>query len=211
MDFFPKSKYWKVAGICSLVGFLTGLIYITPGGQWMLNLVDQFGGTFLIFALVILEIVGITWVYGLENICWDMEFMLKRKVSLLWRICWVIVSPAMMIFIFVYSMVKYESPTFMSLPYPTSSLVAGWFIFGIGLAQIIVWGTYITSRKSALLGMKSALKALFKQNPKWGPASPTIRKEWLAFKAEKLAQRKIQATGHSKIKQLACVLIGKYN
>lgn len=43
-----------MAAICCITGFLVGLIYITPGGQWMLNLVDHFGGTFLIFALAIL-------------------------------------------------------------------------------------------------------------------------------------------------------------
>ena len=68
MDISPKTKQWKMAGICSLLGFLIGLIYITPGGQYMLQLVDYFGGTFLIFALAIFELVGIFWIYCLENI-----------------------------------------------------------------------------------------------------------------------------------------------
>lgn len=40
MDHLPKGKfkYWQVAAIGSLVGFLTGLVYITPGGQWILTL-----------------------------------------------------------------------------------------------------------------------------------------------------------------------------
>lgn len=54
LDIFPKVKQWQMAAICCITGFLVGLIYITPGGQWMLNLVDHFGGTFLIFALAIL-------------------------------------------------------------------------------------------------------------------------------------------------------------
>lgn len=110
MDVFPKAKNWQMAGICSLGGFLVGLIYVTPGGQWMLNLVDHFGGTFLVFFLAILELVGIFWIYGVENFCWDIEFMLNRKVTAFWRISWFLITPLMMIAIFLYSMGKYENP-----------------------------------------------------------------------------------------------------
>lgn len=108
MDIFPKVKNWLMAGICCLIGFVIGLIYVTPGGQWMLNLVDHFGGTFLIFALAIVELTGIVWIYGLENFCWDLEFMLNRKVTAFWRITWFLVTPIMMISIFLYSMVTYK-------------------------------------------------------------------------------------------------------
>ena len=72
MDQFPRFKYWQVAVGCSTVGFLAGLLYVTQGGQWMLTLVDHFGGTFLVFALAIVEIIAIFWIYGLENICNDL-------------------------------------------------------------------------------------------------------------------------------------------
>ena len=102
MDISPKTKQWKMAGICSILGFLIGLIYITPGGQYMLQLVDYFGGTFLIFALAIFELVGIFWIYGIENFCWDLEFMLKRPVTPFWRLSWFILTPAIMITILIY-------------------------------------------------------------------------------------------------------------
>ncbi len=60
-----------MAGLASIVGILIGLIYVTPGGQWILNLVDHYGGTFLVFALAIVQLTGVMWVYGLENFCWD--------------------------------------------------------------------------------------------------------------------------------------------
>lgn len=87
----------------------------------MLNLVDYFGGTFLIFALAILEVTGIFWIYGLRNFCMDLEFMLGRKVTPFWRITWTIVTPVMMLVIFIYSMVKLESPQYANgLDYPAS-------------------------------------------------------------------------------------------
>jgi solute carrier family 6 (neurotransmitter transporter, glycine) member 5/9 len=103
-----------------VIGCLIGLVYVTPGGQFVLNLVDHFGGTFLIFALAILEVVGIFWIYGLENFCLDLEFMTKRKVTAFWRIAWTTVTPGLMIIIFIYTMVKLENPRYMDKEYPFS-------------------------------------------------------------------------------------------
>lgn len=210
-DIFPKVKNWQMAGITCLGCFIVGLVYITPGGQWILNLVDHFGGTFLIFALAILELVGIFWLYGVENFCWDVEFMLNRKVTPYWRISWFIVTPGMMIIIFLYSMVRLENPTYMSLQYPTSSLVAGWTIFFFGLAQIVIWAAWFMSRRSYEDEKGSAFKALFKPDPDWGPKSPKLRKEWALFKADKRETRRLQSVGHSKLKQIFWMLFRKYN
>lgn len=146
IDQFPKLKYWQVALGFSTVGFLAGLMYVTPGGQWMLILVDHFGGTFLVFALTIFEIVAIVWIYGLENICNDVEFMLNRKVTFYWRLCWGVLTPCLLIVIFVYSMISLQSPTYNTLKFPDSYLIAGWVIFSLGILQLPLWGVWVVYR-----------------------------------------------------------------
>ena len=148
MDQFPKLKYWQVAAGCSTCGFIVGLMYVTPGGQWMLTLVDYFGGTFLVFALAIIEIIAIFWIYGLENICNDLEFMLNRHVTLYWRLCWGVVTPCLMLLIFLYSLVNFASPTYSKLHFPDGYLAAGWAIFAIGMLQLPLWGAWVVSRKN---------------------------------------------------------------
>lgn len=212
LDIFPRFKQWQMAGICSIIGFLVGLIYVTPGGQWMLQLVDFFGGTFLIFALAIMQLVGIFWIYGIESFCWDVEFMLNRKVTPFWRISWFLITPGLMIIIFFYFLATLKNPTFIGLAFPTSSLVAGWLIFVVGIAQIFIWGLWIASREDFDDGKSSSkLKRLFKPDPNWGPKSPKIRKEWISFKAEKLEKRRVQSMEHSKLKKITWILFGKYH
>lgn len=210
MDIFPNVKYWKMAGITSTCGFLAGLVYVTPGGQWVLNLVDHFGATFLVFALAIMQLLGVFWIYGLENFCWDLEFMSNRKVTPYWRISWFIVTPIIMLVIFIYNMVVLENPTYMSKPFPTSSLIAGWFIFSLGVSQILIWALWIATREDFPKEGGSKFKALFKPNPEWGPKSLKTREAWISYKAEKLEDRKMQANGHSKLKQLGFILLRKY-
>lgn len=87
----------------------------------MLNLVDHFGGTFLIFVLGIAELIGIFWIYGLENLTNDVDFMISRRPGPYWRICWFLVTPLLMIVIFIYSMVTMKPLLFSGKTYPTAA------------------------------------------------------------------------------------------
>ncbi|XP_059223695.1 sodium-dependent nutrient amino acid transporter 1 isoform X2 [Stomoxys calcitrans] len=180
-DQFKSTKYWVVALICSIGGFLLGLVYVTPGGQWILNLVDFYGGTYVVFALAILEIVGIIWIYGLQNFCDDVEFMTNRKVSIYWRLCWSFLTPVMMIVIFVYSMVTIEPLTYKKIEYPEAANIAGWVIFAIGIAQFPLWGWWYikTHYKDSFM---NTLRTSLRSSEEWGPKNPETRAKWIAYK-----------------------------
>ena len=51
-----------------------GLVYTTPAGQPILELVDYHGGSLLILFLAVLEIIGLAWIYSSTN-------LLKVKVK----------------------------------------------------------------------------------------------------------------------------------
>jgi len=66
-DALPQYKRWIITVICCSVGFLLGLVYVTPGGQFVLDIVDYFGGGFIMFVIALLEIVAVSWIYGNER------------------------------------------------------------------------------------------------------------------------------------------------
>ncbi|XP_017064193.1 sodium-dependent nutrient amino acid transporter 1 [Drosophila eugracilis] len=187
-DQFKDWKYWKVALTTSVCGFLMGLVYVTPGGQWILTLVDFYGGTYVVFILAIFELAGIVWVYGLQNFCDDIEFMCNRRVSWYWRACWSVFTPVMMIIIFIYSMATIEPIKYSELYFPEAANVAGWLLFAIGAAQFPLWGLWYISRHQQGTLWQS-FKASLKPSDRWGPANPDIRREWVIFKNQKAAER----------------------
>lgn len=174
----------------------------------MLNLVDHYGGTFLVFALAILQLTGFMWIYGLEEFCWDIEFMLKWKATLFWRISWAIITPGLLLIIFIYSMAQLENPTYIEKPYPTGAHIAGWLIFTIGASQFILWSAWLVMRDE---NKKKAFKSLFQQDSLWGPKSQRTFKEWKEFKAEKRERRKHLSKEHSSKKKYFWILLGKYD
>lgn len=73
-----------------------------------MDIVGTLGGDFIIYMLVVVETIGICWIYGLNRITRDIEFMLGLKLNWYWKLTWAYVIPAVLIFIFCYAMATYE-------------------------------------------------------------------------------------------------------
>ncbi|XP_076161698.1 sodium-dependent nutrient amino acid transporter 1 isoform X2 [Ptiloglossa arizonensis] len=184
-DYFPKVAQWKLVLLLCVLGFLVSLVYITPGGQWFVTLVDYYGGTFVSIIVGVLEMVTVFWLYGVSNFLNDVEFMLGRKPSWYWRLCWAFVTPMLMIVILVYTIVTYVPPTYDSVPFPAYAYGIGWFLFGLGILVIVgsIVQKLIEKRSSSII---ETVKASFRPSEeKWGPKDPKIRLEWKEFIAEK--------------------------
>ncbi|RLU21304.1 hypothetical protein DMN91_005677 [Ooceraea biroi] len=60
---FPKLKTWQIVVPACCLGFAIGTVYVTPGGQFILTLVDYYGASFVVFILASFEMTGVIWVY----------------------------------------------------------------------------------------------------------------------------------------------------
>lgn len=66
-DYFHHIPHWLLASTTALLGFLSGLVYTTPGGQHILNLIDFYGCSFIALFLAIAELITIAWLYGMRG------------------------------------------------------------------------------------------------------------------------------------------------
>lgn len=88
---------------------------------------DFFGASFVAFVLGIAELITFAWIYGVNRICLDIEFMLGIKTSWYWRICWSFVTPGLMIAILIYHIATLEPLTYKNYVYP--DIAYGMFFF----------------------------------------------------------------------------------
>ncbi|CAL8121340.1 unnamed protein product [Orchesella dallaii] len=187
-DQYITWKRWLVTLVVCTLGCLAGLMYLTEGGMLLLDLVDHFGASFIIYVMVMFECAGIAWVYGLSNICDDIEFMLGRRVGIYWRICWGLVIPVGLFGILLYYLIT--EPEFQSgpLPYPKVATICGWLLTGFAAALIPAWAIHaVATRKKG--SIKEKIIEASKPTHRWGPQRRKQRSEWQAFRAEKKAQR----------------------
>ncbi|XP_076479591.1 sodium-dependent nutrient amino acid transporter 1 isoform X2 [Bombus vancouverensis nearcticus] len=176
----PNMEIWKIVlSVCSM-GF--------AGGQFVLTLVDYYGTSFVVFILASFEITAVTWVYGIENFLDDIEFMLDRKASSYWRICWFLLTPLILILIFFYTVATLSPLTYGGRGYPATAHAAGTVILCFSILQIPFWMIVEMLRNRNLPLLKNLRKS-FLSTSKWGPIETNYRKAWLRFKEEKLKER----------------------
>ncbi|XP_065369350.1 sodium-dependent nutrient amino acid transporter 1-like [Calliphora vicina] len=174
-ELFPNIKRWHIViGIC-IASYCFGLMYVTPGGQYMLNYIDFYGVTFVAIVLGILELISAGWVYGVKNICRDIQFMLNIKTSLYYRLCWSIITPAFMTAILIYTLVEYKPLDYNGVKYPAYLYVIGWCISAFAICQLFVWA-FIATYKRPEARLCDRIKNAFKPSTYWGPIDPSTLK-----------------------------------
>ncbi|XP_031829550.1 sodium-dependent nutrient amino acid transporter 1 [Nomia melanderi] len=193
-DRFPRFQNWKVAAVVTVLGFLVGIVYCTRGGQGILNLVDYFGGTFIIVFLASFELVAVSWVYGVDNLLDDVEFMVGTRPSFYWRFCWNFATPLSLFTILIYFLLELSPLKYNGEYYTTSAYAAGWVLLGLGVVQFPLWVviTRIQNRDKPPLD-------ILKPNSEWGPKDPTKYKEWKEFKNAKRISRMNSSKKRSRI------------
>ncbi|XP_071444037.1 sodium-dependent nutrient amino acid transporter 1-like [Hetaerina americana] len=202
-DMMPKIPVWIITLISCIIGCIFGLMYITPGGQFILTLVDYHGTSFVVYILSTFEVIAVMWVYGMESFCKDIEFILGHKVSSYWRICWAVLIPLFLPVVLIYSLVNSKPLTYIGIPYPTSAVVCGWLLSTVGVLQIPIWAAreYWKSNENTPY---EKLASLFRSSSKWGPRNPKIKEEWMLYKAQFVEQR----NKTNRLKYMWRVLLG---
>ncbi|MCL4149157.1 UNVERIFIED_CONTAM: hypothetical protein GTU68_053849, partial [Idotea baltica] len=105
-DNFPRFNRFRVTIVVCFAGFLLGLFYVTPQGQFILELVDSYLGEDAIYILAILEVISVQWIYGYNNFVRDIEFMIGIKTGIYWKFCWLFFVPFSLVGILTYSFIR---------------------------------------------------------------------------------------------------------
>nr|XP_053649624.1 sodium-dependent nutrient amino acid transporter 1-like [Cherax quadricarinatus] len=179
---FPCFKKSIVTLIVCILGFLLGLIYVTPQGHYLLELINYYGGGFIVFVLVVFEIVAVHWVYGVNNFCRDIEFMLGRKTDLFCKTSWVFLIPVLLSITFMHTLITAKPLAVGSYVFSSTMID-----FGICLAALpftMVPILFLVEVARRLVGDASLWEALVKSlkaSDEWCPKDPVLRQEYRNF------------------------------
>jgi len=140
-DTFPSLRRQKVAVTSAMcfICFLLGLPCITQSGQYVLDLMDTYGASISVMIIAVAEMVAIMWGYGANNFCKDLQAMLGFYPGLYFKVCWVIISPLLLVVILVAALIDWTKPTYGSKPYPDWAHGVGFTLTTISVIQIPFW------------------------------------------------------------------------
>jgi len=179
MDQWPKTRAHKgkvVIGAC-VAGFLLGLTCTSRGGLFMFSLIDWYASSWGLLICAVTEVLLVMYLYGWRNFMDNIEEMGIRIPLVMkgyWLLMWMVVTPAVLILVFVMTFVQY-SPAYSSslLPGLEEKYVFPGGIQGLGIIMsfaplmIIILGALYQFWKRNSQGKSTSFKAMTSPNEKW--------------------------------------------
>nr|XP_020448617.1 sodium- and chloride-dependent neutral and basic amino acid transporter B(0+) [Monopterus albus]XP_020448618.1 sodium- and chloride-dependent neutral and basic amino acid transporter B(0+) [Monopterus albus] len=173
IDAFPKTLKSKRAllstATCAIL-YLLGLPCVTQAGIYWVTLIDQFVASWVLLMLVLLEIIGVCYIYGGNRFVKDIEMMLGKKSFafwLWWRLCWFFISPCIIVVILVWSLMTFTPPSYGASQFPVWGLALGWCMVVFVLLWIPVIAVYKLTRVEG--SPWKQLKSLCSPSEEWHP------------------------------------------
>ncbi|XP_010883449.1 sodium- and chloride-dependent transporter XTRP3 [Esox lucius] len=104
-------------GLVCLFCLLLGLGFTTRSGNYWFTMFNDYGATFSLLFIVLIEVISVCYIYGISRFEKDVEDMLGHRPNWYWKIMLAGVSPILLIALFIFYMVNYiqgGSPTYQA-------------------------------------------------------------------------------------------------
>ena len=165
-----------VCGAMSVSCFLLALPCTCQAGGKVLDLLDTYAGGFVVFFIAFSEAMTLMWIYGFWNFSKDCKLMLGFEPNFYWLFTWTVVAPVLLMFLFIYSLVDYESIDGI----PAWGDAIGWIFAVIILLTILLYPIIdiVTGKKSGkYTNNRDAVWHLIRPESNWGPADKQLQLE----------------------------------
>jgi solute carrier family 6 amino acid transporter-like protein 5/7/9/14 len=163
----------KILGAFIFCSFLGGLSMCFDSGYLMFSLIDSRVSN-AILLLSFIELITISWFYGIDKIILHMEEMgmkLPKAMLWFWWTSWIIVTPILILVVTVLAWANFPGDGVLGYSFPGWVVAMGWGIELLPEAIIVVVGAFTLYKKSKA-GESLAFVLVGPQmtaNKKWGP------------------------------------------
>ncbi|XP_052280879.1 sodium- and chloride-dependent glycine transporter 1-like isoform X2 [Dreissena polymorpha] len=172
LDLFPGYRPHKTKAIFAICGgmFLLGLPFTTRSGIYWVTLVDYYGAAWSVLLTGLIEVIAISYCYGIRRFCADLETMIGPWRTWFWCICWTFITPAGTLFILLFAWIDYKPVTYASYHYPAWAETLGWFLSFTAISAVPLVAVYKVTTYRKDIPIIQRVKQLLVPARDWGPA-----------------------------------------
>nr|XP_009679263.1 PREDICTED: sodium- and chloride-dependent glycine transporter 1 [Struthio camelus australis] len=167
-EWIIRRKTFVTLGV-AVAGFLLGVPLTTQAGIYWLLLMDNYAASFSLVIISCIMCVAIMYIYGHRNYFKDIEMMLGFPPPIFFQICWRFISPAIIFFILVFTVIQYRPISYNDYVYPTWAISIGFLMALSSVICIPIYAIYKVCRSEGDTLMER-LKNATKASKDWGPA-----------------------------------------
>ncbi|VDO10328.1 unnamed protein product [Rodentolepis nana] len=169
-----KSQFVFRVVLCS-INFLITIPMVCNGGAYLVNLLDNVMSGYPVLIIALMELLVISYVYGIKQFMRDVKLMIDSKPNWYWRICWMVVSPCAVLGLIIFMIVGGKPYSMDGYIYPYGIQVMAQIIAIVPILLIVGWFLY----KYCHDGGWILLREFSKPVSDWGPAEDIHRTEFL--------------------------------
>ncbi|PIK51287.1 putative sodium- and chloride-dependent glycine transporter 2-like [Apostichopus japonicus] len=136
-----KYRFWVILGTCIFLS-IAGLPLCYQGGIYLQTLLDWYPAGYSPMIMGLSEILVISYVYGYSNFRKDIHCMLGYYPGIYWVICWLGLTPGLLICVLLATFIDYTPASFGDYIYPPWAQAIGWFLVFTSVACIIFYAIY---------------------------------------------------------------------
>ncbi|XP_043917962.1 sodium- and chloride-dependent transporter XTRP3-like [Protopterus annectens] len=96
-----------ITSIMCLVCCSVSLIFTFGSGNYWFEIFNDYAATLSVLLIVLVEDLAICYLYGLKRFSKDIEMMLGHKPNWYWKTMWSVISPLLIISLFIFYIVDY--------------------------------------------------------------------------------------------------------
>ncbi|XP_048059377.1 sodium-dependent neutral amino acid transporter B(0)AT1-like [Megalobrama amblycephala] len=96
---WPKEVY---TGLVCFVSFGFAIIFAQGSGEYWLALFDSFAGSIPLLIIAFCEMMAVSYIYGIDRFNDDIKFMIGHKPNFFWQATWRVISPLIVLVIFLF-------------------------------------------------------------------------------------------------------------
>ncbi|XP_045191774.2 sodium-dependent noradrenaline transporter-like isoform X2 [Mercenaria mercenaria] len=176
----PGSTAWAIIFFLMLIT----LGMDSAGGMYVFKILDNFAaGTSIVFT-VLCQVVAVSWFYGIDQFCKDIDRMIGHSPGLYWRICWKYISPTFLLIIVISSILHYSPLVYQGAAhiyvYPDYANAIGWLIACASMSIIPLYAIYYILKSKGTLKERISLGI----SPKWEHKEIKEKREVKRFKRQ---------------------------
>ncbi|KFO11159.1 Sodium- and chloride-dependent glycine transporter 1, partial [Balearica regulorum gibbericeps] len=144
-EWIIRRKTFVTLGV-AVAGFLLGVPLTTQAGIYWLLLMDNYAASFSLVIISCIMCVAIMYIYGHRNYFKDIEMMLGFPPPLFFQICWRFISPAIIFFILIFTVIQYRPISYNDYVYPTWAISIGFLMALSSVICIPIYAIYKVCR-----------------------------------------------------------------
>uniref|UniRef100_K1PND4 Sodium-and chloride-dependent betaine transporter n=1 Tax=Magallana gigas TaxID=29159 RepID=K1PND4_MAGGI len=131
----------------------------------------------------ILECITISWIYDAERFNRNIQMMIGKSIPFIIRISWCLVTPFVMLALFLATCAAYSPPYSANYTYPDFAIAIGQFFAILPMLPVpivIIWE--LVHSKGTFL---QRIKTLARPDSSWGPNSKRHRQTYKVYEYRK--------------------------